>query len=165
MTAAKHNSNGEDNTPPANASERGDGPTGNAHPSLVRLLTLARSDQAALALAAAVALVAIAAVAIYQGAPRGDLIDIDRAEPLEYRFAVDINQADWPELVPLPGIGETLARRIVEHRAAHGPFLEHDRLTDVKGIGPKTLEKLRPHLLPLPDAENVASTPANANES
>ncbi len=44
------------------------------------------------------------------------------------------------------GIGETLARRIVEHRAQRGPFRSVDQLTDVKGIGPKTLRRVRGYL-------------------
>ena len=37
-----------------------------------------------------------------------------------------------------------MAGRIVEHRRVHGRFRTVEQLTDVKGIGDKTLEKLRP---------------------
>ena len=81
------------------------------------------------------------------------LIELDRSEPRTARFQVDINQADWPELIQLPGIGQTLAGRIVESRRTDGPFNDHDDLTRVRGIGPRTLERLRPYLRPMPDAD------------
>ncbi|MBU4271375.1 MAG: helix-hairpin-helix domain-containing protein [Planctomycetes bacterium] len=93
---------------------------------------------------------------VSQGGWRGRLIEIDRAEPLVARFEVDINAADWPELILLPGIGETLAQRIVASRESDGPFADHDDLRRVQGIGPKTLERIRPYLRPMPNAENVA---------
>ena len=57
---------------------------------------------------------------------------------------VDINVADAPTLQLLPGIGPTLARRIVSHREANGPFGEAERLMEVEGIGARRFEKLRP---------------------
>jgi competence protein ComEA len=104
----------------------------------------------------AFALVGMTAYWFVQGGHRGELIEIDRAEPLTARFLVDINLAEWPELAELPDIGEILARRIVESRAAAGRFADHDDLLRVNGIGPLTLEKLRPYLLPVPDQEDVA---------
>jgi competence protein ComEA len=56
----------------------------------------------------------------------------------------------------LPDIGPTLAGRIVESRAAEGAYLDHDDLMRVKGIGPKTLEKIRPYLLPMPEHSGLA---------
>ncbi len=73
-----------------------------------------------------------------------------------YFFRVVINKADWPEFAELPELGETLARRIVDSRAAAGPFGDHDYLLRVNGIGPRTLEQLKPYLLPMPDQEDVA---------
>jgi competence protein ComEA len=57
---------------------------------------------------------------------------------------VNINRADAAELELLPGIGPALAQRIVEHRARHGRFRRIDDLVAVKGIGPRTLERIRP---------------------
>lgn len=60
---------------------------------------------------------------------------------------VDINAATAEELAEaLPGIGAVKAERIVSFRRDHGEFGSVDRLLDVKGIGPRTLEKLRPHI-------------------
>jgi competence protein ComEA len=118
---------------------------------------LRRADQAAVAGFVALALVAMGVYWFAQGGHRGELIEIDRAEPLTARYLVDINKAHWPELAELPELGETLARRIVESRAAAGPFGDHDDLLRVRGIGPRTLERLKPYLLPMPDQEDVAS--------
>ena len=57
---------------------------------------------------------------------------------------VDINTADAAAFDSLPGIGPTLARAIVAHRDAHGPFRSVDSLLDVPGIGPAKLEQFRP---------------------
>lgn len=103
-------------------------------------------DQLCVAVGAAICLVCLAS---YLACLRGGLVDIDRAPPLSQRFCLDINRADWPEWTLLPGIGETLARRIVESRAREGDYRRPEDLLRVRGIGPNTLERLRPHLLPL----------------
>jgi competence protein ComEA len=101
-------------------------------------------------------LLAMVAAWFVQGGQDGRLIEIDRAEPVEIVYKVDINRAPWPELAQLPQVGETLARRIVEQREVNGPFRDHDDLLRVRGIGPKTLDGIRPYLLPTPDAEAMA---------
>ena len=83
-----------------------------------------------------------------QTGPEGRFVDIDHAPPLPAEFRVDINQAAWPELAQLPGLGPTLARRIVEYRMIHGPFRCVEELERVQGIGPKKLERIKPYLLP-----------------
>ncbi len=55
---------------------------------------------------------------------------------------VNVNTADLETLDTLPGIGETLATRIIEHRELNGPFQAVEELDDVRGIGPSTLGKL-----------------------
>ncbi len=57
---------------------------------------------------------------------------------------VNVNTADATALDSLPGIGEVLAQRIIDHREAHGPFTSVDELVAVSGIGEVTLEELRP---------------------
>ena len=56
---------------------------------------------------------------------------------------VDINRAGVDELDTLPGVGPAIAQRIVEERDAGGPFHYPEDLLSVKGIGEKTLDKLR----------------------
>jgi competence protein ComEA len=117
---------------------------------------LRRADQAAIAVLLLLALVSIAAYWIAQGGARGRLIEIDRAPRQAARFRIDINQAQWPEFSQLPGVGETLARRIVESRDLEGRFADIEELRRVRGIGPKTLEQIRPYLRPVPPMGNVA---------
>ena len=58
--------------------------------------------------------------------------------------AVDLNTADERALAELPGIGPTLAERIVEFRTLNGPFASVDGLADVAGITPARLDALAP---------------------
>lgn len=116
---------------------------------------LRRTDQAAVAALVVFAMTATVGWWAIHGGGRGNLIEIDRAEPLAAQFEVDVNAADWPELMQLPGIGQTLAHRIVETRQTTGPFLDNDDLRRVHGIGPKTLEQIRPYLRPMPSHGNV----------
>jgi competence protein ComEA len=57
---------------------------------------------------------------------------------------VNINSAGLEDLQRLPGIGPAYAQRIIDYRVQHGRFQSIDELDEVKGIGPKKLEKLRP---------------------
>ncbi|MEZ6072092.1 MAG: helix-hairpin-helix domain-containing protein [Pirellulales bacterium] len=115
-----------------------------------------RSDQLAAATLTLLGLVGMAAYWFAQGGAQGRLLDVDHAPRRDYAFQVDVNSAEWPELAQLPGVGITLAQRIVERRKTVGPFLNHDDLLEVRGIGPRTLEGIRPYLLPLVDPSNVA---------
>jgi len=120
---------------------------------------LRRADQAAVAVLVLAGLAATIGWWGWQGGWRGRLIEVERAEPRVASFQVDVNQADGPELVQLPGIGPTLAQRIIESRQAEGPFLSHDDLLRVRGIGPKTLERIRPYLRPLASGDNLVGHP------
>jgi competence protein ComEA len=107
-----------------------------------------RADQATIAALLVVSLVGVVVWWVGAGGLRGDLVEIDNAPPLDYRFLVDINRAEWPELAQLPGVGPELARRIVAQRRANG-FRSPDDLLDVPEIGPRRLEAIRRHLLPM----------------
>jgi len=73
-------------------------------------------------------------------------IEIRHLPDRVYDYRLDINRAEWVEWALLEGIGETIAKRIVEDRTANGPFTSIDDLRRVKGIGEKTLERIRPWL-------------------
>ena len=117
---------------------------------------LRRADQAAVAVLVMLGLGATITWWLSQGGQQGRLIELERAGPQTASFRVDVNSADWPELAQLPGVGETLARRIVESRETDGPFLDHEDLKRIRGIGPKTVEQIRPYLLPIPDGNALA---------
>ena len=69
-------------------------------------------------------------------------ISSEESIPAEVTFPVDINSADTQELCTLPGIGETLARRILAYRELNGPFERPEELMNVEGIGAGKLEAL-----------------------
>lgn len=56
---------------------------------------------------------------------------------------VDINRAEAWLLEALPGIGETLAKRIVDFRRKNGPFRSTEELLKVPGIGTSAYERIR----------------------
>jgi competence ComEA-like helix-hairpin-helix protein len=56
---------------------------------------------------------------------------------------LDLNAADSLALLSLPGVGPAYASRILAYRRAHGAFTSVEELLQVKGIGPKRLERLR----------------------
>ena len=74
---------------------------------------------------------------------RGTRADLDS---LFVEGRMDINAAGERHLVLLPRIGPALAGRIVTWRQEHGPFTGVDDLIHIRGIGPRTLETLRPHV-------------------
>lgn len=59
---------------------------------------------------------------------------------------INVNTATADELTRLPGIGPVTAQAIIASRAV-APFHNLNDLDKVKGIGPKTLEKLRPFVV------------------
>jgi comEA protein len=81
--------------------------------------------------AVVVALAAAAAPAVAADAPKG---------------VVNVNTASAAELERLPGVGPALAARIVEHREKNGAFQKVEDLLLVRGIGEKSLERMRPFL-------------------
>ncbi len=59
---------------------------------------------------------------------------------------VNVNSATQRQLETLSGVGPVLAAAIVAYRTQHGPFRSVDDLLDVSGIGPATLQALRPQV-------------------
>lgn len=121
----------------------------NRHPKPDWQLFLRRVDQVAVALLVLLALIAMGVYWFVSGGHRGQLIQIDRAVPLEAVFLVNINEAQPAELAQLPGIGKELACRIVASRERDGFFSQEQDLLRVRGVGGRTLERIRPFLLPM----------------
>lgn len=65
------------------------------------------------------------------------------SEPQE---KLDLNTATQEELDALPGIGPVKAEAILQYREESGPFRTVEEIMEVKGIGEKTLEQLRPYI-------------------
>ena len=69
--------------------------------------------------------------------------EIKKEEITGTQITININTAGKDELVLLPNVGPVTAERIIRYREDYGLFDSIDDLTRVKGIGPKTLEKLK----------------------
>lgn len=61
---------------------------------------------------------------------------------------ISLNEADETKLATLPGIGPSMARRIIEHRQENGPFTDVGELQKVKGIGPAKYKQLQDKVKP-----------------
>lgn len=59
------------------------------------------------------------------------------------RAGINPNEADQATLEALPGVGEALSRQILKHR----PYRDLDDMLRVPGIGPATLDRMRPHIV------------------
>lgn len=62
------------------------------------------------------------------------------------KVTVNLNQATSEQLQTIPGIGPAKAAAILEYREKKGAFKKVEDITNVSGIGPKTLEKIRARL-------------------
>ncbi len=69
------------------------------------------------------------------------------SELLTLGLTLDPNLATAADLEAIPGIGPVLAWRIVEFREKYGPFQNIENLLEVKGMGPKILEKIKPYVV------------------
>ena len=66
-------------------------------------------------------------------------------EKLEGQPKINVNNASKGELMRLPGIGDKLSDKIIAYRSVYGGFRTIDDLKSVKGIGVKTVAKLKPY--------------------
>lgn len=113
-----------------------------------------RANQTIIALGVVAILILVVVWWFRNGGLEGKLVEHDRpashgskaGAARKADFVVDVNHAEVAELVELPGVGQAIAERIVEYRKQNGPFQSVDDLREVTGIGPKTLDALRPHV-------------------
>ncbi len=89
-----------------------------------------------------------------QSEPRGASVRRDPAQRIvtaetKPNSLLDLNRATLEELVALPGLGPTLAQRILDQRRQKGAFVSVDELLEVRGIGEKRLAALRGQLVVL----------------
>lgn len=68
------------------------------------------------------------------GVPSGNTVDDG---------LISLNEADEGDLTELPGVGPSMAKKIIEHRQEHGPFTAVEDLQNVKGIGPAKFKQLQ----------------------
>jgi competence protein ComEA len=95
-----------------------------------------------------------AAVPVIPTAARSDPIALPESTegppagpaPTSASLRVNINIATQAELEALPRIGPVTAQAIIAYRNTNGPFKTIEELMDVKGIGPATLEALKPFI-------------------
>lgn len=59
---------------------------------------------------------------------------------------INLNTATVAELTALPKVGAKLAQRIVDYRTQHKTFKSVDELRNVKGMGAKMLDGIRPYV-------------------
>lgn len=91
---------------------------------------------------------------------------IQASRPLGPGEKIDPDRASARELARVPGIGPSLAKRIVADREERGPFRTLQGLDRVAGIGPGTLGRIGPHLSlpPGPDPVTTPKEPGSASE-
>jgi competence protein ComEA len=84
--------------------------------------------------------------------------ELDRAPAVNYR--VNLNRADRAELLQLPGVGDSLAGRIEDYRRERGKIGSVNELIEIHGVGPATLDRLRPWVEADEPADAAAEVPS-----
>jgi competence protein ComEA len=79
-----------------------------------------------------------------QGEAANEAADSEDAADAPQSGTLNLNTAGAADLESLPGIGASLAERIIEYRTANGPFKSIEELRNVKGIGPALFDKIAP---------------------
>lgn len=78
---------------------------------------------------------------------------------------MNLNRASEHQLQRLPGIGPVLAGRIAARRRLRGGYVRVEDLLEVSGIGPRTLERIRPHLFVEIGSSSVTSSEVDSASS
>ncbi len=67
------------------------------------------------------------------------------AHKIPAHYLVNLNKDDSRAIALLPGIGPSLADKIVTSRYTQGPFTSHETLLRVPGVTPDTLKRIAPY--------------------
>ena len=126
--------------------------SGDANSSETVFLELSWGDRWFLAVGGSILLSLMGIYAWRLSSGGRETIEVRHMAGADYQYQLEINSATWVEWMQLDGVGDVLARRIVEDRDTNGPFTSVEDLDRVPGIGPATLERLRPHLTIGPSA-------------
>lgn len=111
-------------------------------------------DQITLIFCSLIALFSIGGYLYWNERVTNQVIELDRMPYVETQLKIDINSATISELSLIPGIGEEKAREIIRTRSKMGGmFADETDLLKVEGIGPKTLDVIRPYLAPMPNSD------------
>ncbi len=92
---------------------------------------------------------------------RPDPLLLQRGSEFHANFRVNVNDSIWVDWTQLEGIGPSLAQRIVVYRNLHGRFSSIEDVARVPGIGPTTLDRIRPWLTIGHDENETRSARAN----
>jgi competence protein ComEA len=86
-------------------------------------------------------------IAVVKENPRQIRVNLGRMEArkrLVFSIPLDLNQATLEDLCLISGVGESLAREVIAYRERRGAFRSVDELKEVKGIGDKNYQSLKP---------------------
>ena len=65
------------------------------------------------------------------------------SEPLTSSGPINLNTATSAELEQLPGIGPSIAQKVIDYRQTNGPFTAIEEIQNVSGIGPAKFEQIK----------------------
>jgi competence protein ComEA len=74
------------------------------------------------------------------------ITNLDGIKKLVYFKQIDLNQANFNDLLPLPGVGPGIAGKILIYRKEKGEFKKKEELMKIKGIGKKYYQKIKSYV-------------------
>jgi competence ComEA-like helix-hairpin-helix protein len=110
-----------------------------------RIPWLTRGDRLGLGLSAGLLLLALSGNVLLRGGWGRPDVELTSRDSIRHH-RIDINTAEAWQLQALNGVGPKRAEAMVRHRQRIERFQSLDELVRVRGIGPKTVERLRPYL-------------------
>ena len=96
---------------------------------------------------------------------RPDPLLLQRGPEFHASFRVNVNESIWVDWMQLEGIGPSLAQRIVADRSLNGAFSSIEDVARVPGIGPATLDRIRPWLTMGHDEHETRSANASSQRA